>query len=76
MDPNAALKDVFMFIGLPILGLAALWAGIGGHVKVVGMLVVTMLVASAFVFVPSGTVAAIGSAMAAGILSIVNGTLG
>jgi hypothetical protein len=73
---NNALREILVYIVLPIMAIAAAFAAFSGKVKVLGVLVMGLLVAAAFAFMPMGTVQQLGSAMAQALVSAFNGTLG
>ena len=67
MDPNEFLRNAFIGIAVPCLGLGVLFALLSGKVKTAGLCLLALVLAGGLMFMPAGTIENIGSASATGL---------
>lgn len=67
MEPNEIIRNIFIYIAVPILGVAIIAAILAGKVKTMGLSALALIVGAAFVFMPAGTIQSIGASAASGI---------
>jgi hypothetical protein len=72
VDPNDIIRNIFIWIAVPILGIAIVAAILAGKVKTMGLAALALVVGAAFVFMPAGTLQAIGASAAAGFNAFLN----
>ena len=69
MDFNNVIQNLFVYIVVPAVGIAAIWAAVSGKIKFVGVALVGLAVAAMLVFMPFGVLQSIGSTVASGVQS-------
>jgi hypothetical protein len=72
MDPNDIIRNIFVWIAVPILGITIIAAIVAGKVKVMGLAVLALVAGAAFVYMPAGTIQSIGTSAASGLNTFLN----